>query len=215
MTFGSTKCGKLHNLIMLNIIWANQRTVSFVICWLCTHAMFSITCFLTSFQAFYRYVNWFHTKKESLPSSTRWRWGILGCAAVVFGRWSWGHVGKRERPCWRVRRWWHRVVVNSGTVVMWRVFHGPGRLVVCVVVGIWQMLVHRWRCEPVGRVVADCVGGWGRWRAGVPLRYPGNSTRAWRGVGGGIRQITCEEGNQQLFQCLFLVLHVCMCWAYK
>ena len=45
MTVVSTKGGNLHNIIMYNIIWANQKTESFVYHWLCGHAMFDVTCF--------------------------------------------------------------------------------------------------------------------------------------------------------------------------
>ena len=43
--FGSTKCRKLLNAVMHNVICANQKTVSFVFCGLHAHAMFNRTCF--------------------------------------------------------------------------------------------------------------------------------------------------------------------------
>ena len=35
----------LHNVIMRNIIWVNQKTDSLVFRWLCTHAMLDVSCF--------------------------------------------------------------------------------------------------------------------------------------------------------------------------
>jgi len=64
MTFGSTKSRQWFNVIT-HVILANQKTESFVFCWLLAHAMFDTTCFpafillkpLTSIQAFCQYVN--------------------------------------------------------------------------------------------------------------------------------------------------------------
>ena len=44
MTFCPTKGGKLYKVIMHRVIWANQKTESFVYCWLHAHAAFDITC---------------------------------------------------------------------------------------------------------------------------------------------------------------------------
>jgi len=44
MTLGPTKGGKLRNVIT-HVIWANQKTESFVYRWLRTQAMFDVTCF--------------------------------------------------------------------------------------------------------------------------------------------------------------------------
>jgi len=46
MMFGLTKGGKLLNVIMHKVIWANQKAKSFVCLWLCAHAVFNITRFL-------------------------------------------------------------------------------------------------------------------------------------------------------------------------
>ena len=43
MMFGLTKGGKLCNVITNKVIWANQKTKSFVFLWLRTHAVFKIT----------------------------------------------------------------------------------------------------------------------------------------------------------------------------
>jgi len=52
MTFGQTKCGKLRNVLKQNVIWANQKTESFVFRWLHAHAMFDVTCFSAFVEAF-------------------------------------------------------------------------------------------------------------------------------------------------------------------
>ena len=43
--FCPTKDRKLCYVIMHNIIWANQKTESFLFPWPCAHAMFDVTCF--------------------------------------------------------------------------------------------------------------------------------------------------------------------------
>ena len=45
MTFGLTKGGTSRNILTHNIIWANQKTKSFVHLCLCTHAKFDVTAF--------------------------------------------------------------------------------------------------------------------------------------------------------------------------
>jgi len=45
LMLGSTKGGNLPNVTTHNVIWANQKTESFVYRWLLAHAMFDVTCF--------------------------------------------------------------------------------------------------------------------------------------------------------------------------
>jgi len=55
MTYGPRKGGKLRNITMHNIFWANQKTESTVCHWRCEHASFDFAHLLehwTSFQAF-------------------------------------------------------------------------------------------------------------------------------------------------------------------
>jgi len=49
--FGLTKGGKLHIIMAHNVIWANQKTDSFVYRRLGAHKMFDITCFPAFFGA--------------------------------------------------------------------------------------------------------------------------------------------------------------------
>ena len=61
--FGLIKSGKLLNIIMHNVIRANQKTDFLVFCWLCAHAMFDVTCFPAFvkqrmlFQTIWQYIN--------------------------------------------------------------------------------------------------------------------------------------------------------------
>jgi len=45
MTSDPPNSGNIFNVIMHNVIWANQKTELFMFCWLPTHAMFDKTCF--------------------------------------------------------------------------------------------------------------------------------------------------------------------------
>ena len=45
MTFGLNTCRNFRNVITHNVIWANQKTESFVYRWLCTNSMFDVTYF--------------------------------------------------------------------------------------------------------------------------------------------------------------------------
>jgi len=45
MMFGSTEGGKLHTVIMQNVIGAIQMTESFEYCWQCTHVTFDKMCY--------------------------------------------------------------------------------------------------------------------------------------------------------------------------
>jgi len=45
MSYALTNIGKLCNVITYNVVWANQKTESFVYCWLYALTMIDVTCF--------------------------------------------------------------------------------------------------------------------------------------------------------------------------